>query len=99
MSDRKPRCLSSEVKKQLSVRFNRINGQIDGLKKMVTDDRYCIDIMQQISSVYAALKGLSKIIIKHYLKTCVTKAISSKQENKKEEIYDELMDVVYKFTK
>lgn len=99
MVDVKAGCLSDDVKKQLNDRFNRINGQIDGLKKMVNNDRYCVDILQQISSVFAALRGLSRVLVKFYLKICVTKVIKSNRENQKEQIYDELMEVIYKFTK
>ncbi|MEK0337409.1 MAG: metal-sensitive transcriptional regulator, partial [Nitrosopumilus sp.] len=74
-------------------------GQIKGLKRMVNEKRYCVDILQQISSVHEALRGTAKILMRNYLEVCATDAIRSNRTKKKDEIYNEMMDVIYKFTK
>lgn len=80
-------------------RLNRIEGQIRGLKKMVEEDRYCIDILTQISSIHEALRGVGKIIMRNFLETCAANAIRSGNPEEAEQIYDELMEVIYKFAK
>jgi len=92
-------CLTQERKKSLLKRLNRISGQVNGLKKMVENDRYCLDILQQISSVHEALRGAGKVLMRNYLEICATNAIQSKRQEKEDEIYNELMDVIYKFAK
>lgn len=77
-------------------RLNRIEGQVRGLKKMVQEDRYCVEILTQVSSVQEALRGFTKFMMCNYLETCVTKAIRSADSNG---IYDELMDVIFKYSK
>lgn len=92
-------CLTKERKKILLDRLNRIEGQIKGLKAMVEDDRYCLEILQQISSVHEALRGAGKILMRNYLEVCATNVLQSKRKERQEEIYNELMDIIYKFAK
>lgn len=92
-------CITKERKTELLNRLSRIEGQVKGMKKMVEGERYCLEILQQVSSTFEALRGLSKVIMRNYLEICATDAIQSKRKEKQEEIYDELMDAVYKFIK
>ncbi len=91
--------IPEEVKDKSLKRLNRARGQLDGLKKMIEDDRYCVDILTQISSVHEALRGLGKLIMQNFLESCVTNSITSEDRKKKEKIYEELMDIIYKFAK
>lgn len=93
------RCITKERKKSILDRLSRINGQIKGMQKMVQDNRYCLDILQQMSSTHEALRGVGKILIRNYLEVCATEAIQSKKKENKDKIYIELMDVIYKFAK
>ena len=77
-------------------RLNRIEGQIRGLKKMVEEDRYCVEILTQVSSVQEALRGFTKFMMRNYLETCATKAIRSADSDG---IYNELMDVIFKYSR
>lgn len=88
--------INLERKKQTLDRLNRIEGQVRGLKKMVEEERYCLDILTQISSVQEALRGVGKIIMRNYLENCVTASIRPETP---EGIYDELMEVIFKFVK
>ncbi|MEW6456418.1 MAG: metal-sensitive transcriptional regulator [Acidobacteriota bacterium] len=92
-------CLTLERRKICKDRIKRIEGQIRGLAKMVDEDRYCVDILQQISSVHEALRGLGKVLMQNYLEICATDALRSKDQKRQEEIYNEMMDVIYKFAK
>ena len=92
----KTQIISEERKADATVRLNRIEGQIKGLKKMVTEGRPCVEILTQLASTQEALRGLTKLMMRNYLENCATEAIRSKAGD---EIYDELMDVIFKFAK
>jgi len=79
-------------------RLRRIEGQVRGLQKMVEEDRYCTDIMTQIASVHEALRGVSRELQRNHLRHCTADAVRSGGE-RAEEIYDELLDLVYRKTR
>lgn len=79
-----------EEKKRIQKRLKTIEGQVRGIAGMIEDDRYCGDVLIQISAIDKSLKSLGNEILKSHLKTCVTKDI---QENKLESI-DEVMDLI-----
>ncbi len=77
-------------KKYLISRLKIIEGQIKGVMKMVEEDRYCSDILIQISAINNSLKGIGSEILKQHLKTCVSDEI--KKDNL--EIIDEVMNLI-----
>jgi len=87
------------ARKDAAQRLSRIEGQIKGIKKMVEEGRYCVEVLGQISAVHEALRGVGKLIMRNYLENCVTSSLRSGSNKKAKEIYAELMDVVYKFAK
>ncbi|HYH79401.1 MAG TPA: metal-sensitive transcriptional regulator [Longimicrobium sp.] len=76
-------------------RLRRIEGQIRGLQRMVEEDRYCADILTQISSVHEALRGVGRELVRNHLKHCAGSAIRA-GEGEAEVMYDELVDMMYK---
>jgi CsoR family transcriptional regulator, copper-sensing transcriptional repressor len=76
-------------------RLKRIEGQVRGLQKMVEDDRYCADIMVQISSVHEALRAVGRELMKNHLRHCASKAIRS-SDQEAGEMYDEIVDLMYR---
>lgn len=92
-------CITEKCKGILFARINKILGQIQGIEKMIREDRYCVDVLQQISSVHEALRGLGKEIMRNYLEQCATKAILSKKRERQTAIYKELMEIIYKYAK
>ena len=92
-------CMTKRCKGILLTRMKKILGQVQGVEKMIQEDRYCVDVLQQISSVHEALRGLGKEIMRNYLEKCATKAILSRRKERQETIYKELMDVIYKYAK
>jgi len=92
----KTQIISEERKEKASLRLNRIEGQVKGIKKMVMDGRPCVEVLTQLASTQEALRGLTKLMMRNYLENCATEAIRSKSGD---EIYDELMDVIFKFAK
>ncbi|WP_058305694.1 metal-sensing transcriptional repressor [Gracilibacillus massiliensis] len=90
----KPRT-QSEKQKEVN-RLKRIEGQVRGIQKMVEEDRYCVDILVQISAIQSALKNVGFSVTERHLNHCVSDAI--KQGDGKEAI-DELMTVMKQFSK
>ena len=80
------------------TRLRRIEGQVRGLHKMVEEDRYCADILTQISSVQEALRAVGRELLRNHLKHCATSAIKV-GSNEAEAMYDELVDLMYKNTR
>lgn len=76
-------------------RLRRIEGQVRGLHKMVEDDRYCSDIMVQISSVNEALRAVGRELMRNHLKHCATAAIRS-SDDEAAAMYDEVVDLMYR---
>jgi DNA-binding FrmR family transcriptional regulator len=79
-------------------RLRRIEGQVRGLHKMVEDDRYCADILTQISSVHEALRSVGRELMRNHLKHCATSAIKA-GEGEAEAMYDELVDMMFKHSR
>ena len=77
-------------------RLSRIEGQIRGVQRMVEDDRYCGDILDQIHSIQQALKSVGRVIARNHLETCVTDALRSGDEQEAQETYDEIMGLLKK---
>ena len=84
-----------ERKKNLQVRLRRGEGQVRGLQKMVDDDRYCADILTQISSVHEALRSVGRELMRNHLKHCAAGAIAAGAD-KADAMYDELLELMYK---
>jgi DNA-binding FrmR family transcriptional regulator len=97
--ERKAVAVDPSIKSSNLVRLRRIEGQIRGLQKMVEEDRYCADILVQISAVHEALRGVSKSLMLNHLKHCTTEALRSGDEQKSAEVYDELMALIFKHSR
>ena len=93
---RKALGVDPETKSANLKRLRRIEGQIRGLQKMVEEDRYCADIVIQISSVQEALRGVGRLLMRNHLQHCAMKAMSSGKPKETAAMYDELLELVYK---
>ena len=82
-------------RREVLRRLERIEGQVRGIKRMVEEERPCVEVLTQISAAHEALRSVAKIVMHKYLTTCATHAI----RGSKQEIYDELMNVIFKFAK
>lgn len=80
-------------------RLKRIEGQVRGVTKMVEDDRYCIDILNQLQAVKAALARTESAILKNHAAHCVAEAIASGDDNAQREKFGELIDLFEKVRK
>lgn len=80
------------VKKDLTSRLNRVEGQIRGIKGMVEKDIYCDDIITQLSAVQSALNSVAKVLLQGHLKGCVVDRLAEGDE----EVLDELLVTIQK---
>lgn len=87
-----------ERKARNLTRLRRIEGQVRGLQNMVDDDRYCADILTQISSVHEALRAVGRELMRNHLKHCAAAAIEGGGAER-EAMYDELVDMMYKHSR
>jgi DNA-binding FrmR family transcriptional regulator len=87
-----------DAKERNVKRLRRIEGQVRGLQKMVEEERYCADILTQISSVHEALRAVGRELMRNHLKHCATSAIRSGPE-KADEMYDELVEMMYRHSR
>ena len=83
-------------KEALIKRLSRIEGQVRGVAKMITEDRYCVDILNQVSALQSALDAVAMRLLENHTHGCMQGAIKS---GKGEEAIDELMMVVRKFAR
>jgi len=104
MGDGKKQCTCCQHKtkqrdekeyKDLYNRLNRIEGQVRGVKRMLEEDCYCVDILTQVSAIMAALKGFNCQLLENHIHTCVTDDIRSGNDD----VVDELVDVVKRMIK
>ena len=83
-----------DIKARNLTRLRRIEGQVRGLQRMIEQDRYCADIMTQISSVQEALRSVGRELMRNHLKHCATAAIRT-GDSEANAMYDELIDLMY----
>ena len=86
-------------KESLIRRLHRIEGQVRGIEKMLEQDRYCIDIITQISAVNTALEAVAFKILDEHVNHCVTGALASGDEEIAAEKSRELLDAVHRFAR
>ncbi|MGX8794591.1 metal-sensing transcriptional repressor [Fusibacter sp. JL298sf-3] len=84
-----------QLKKNLTNRCSRIEGQIRGIKGMIEKDAYCDDILNQIAAAQSALSSLSKSLLEHHMHTCMIHRV----ENGDYEIIDEMLKTIGKLMK
>ena len=91
------------VKKQMKLdkestikRLNRIEGQVRGIVRMIEDERYCIEILQQMQAIKSAFAKVEDAILKDHTATCVESAISSGDETEQRKKFNELVDLLGK---
>lgn len=95
MQEEKKKHREGKEYKDLVNRLSRIEGQVRGVKKMVEEDRYCIDILVQVQAIQAALNGFNKMLLSEHIHSCVVRDI---QEGNLECV-DELCETIKKLMK
>ena len=80
-------------------RLRRLEGQVRGLQKMVTEDRYCPEIMIQISAAQEALRTVGRELMRNHLRHCVTQTVAEGRNDTANAMYDELVELIYKHSR
>jgi CsoR family transcriptional regulator, copper-sensing transcriptional repressor len=86
--------MRKDIKASCRKRLSRIEGQVRGLSKMLDEDRYCIDVVTQISAVRAALRRVEEEVLRDHVSHCVEHAISSGNKSDQRQKISELMEVI-----
>lgn len=84
---------SDEDKNKLVTRINKLIGQMNGIKKMIEDDRYCDDILIQLSAIDKSIKSLANVILDNHMHTCLIENI----ENGNYEVINKIIDLFKRF--
>lgn len=91
--------LAGDEKKKVRNRVARIAGQVDGIARMIDEDRYCIDVLDQIAAVRSALNRLAQVMLESHVDTCVAEAFASGSKKDRAEKVSEVFDVFSRFGK
>jgi CsoR family transcriptional regulator, copper-sensing transcriptional repressor len=96
MTERKAVGVDPEIKASNLRRLRRIEGQVRGLQRMVGEDRYCADILTQVSSTQEALRAVARALMRNHLAHCASHAIQTGSDEERHAMYDELLGMIYK---
>ena len=89
--------LNEETKGKARGRLRRIEGQVQGLQRMIDSDAYCVDVLLQISAVQGALDQVQKLLLGRHIESCVADALRSGSRSERQQKVDELLDVFSRF--
>ena len=89
--------MDAETKHQALARLRRIEGQIQGVRRMVEEEKYCVDIMLQISAIQGALGQVSKLLMARHIESCVLDSVKAGTERERARKIEELIDVCSRY--
>ncbi|MBI3629871.1 MAG: metal-sensitive transcriptional regulator [Candidatus Rokubacteria bacterium] len=89
--------INAESKGKALGRLRRIEGQVQGLQRMLGDDAYCVDILLQVSAVQGALEQVRKLLLGRHIESCVADAMRTGSRTERQKKIDELLDVFSRF--
>jgi CsoR family transcriptional regulator, copper-sensing transcriptional repressor len=89
--------IDDETKKKAQGRLRRIEGQVQGLQRMIAADAYCVDILLQVSAVQGALEQVQKLLLGRHIESCVADALRSGSRTERQRKVDELLEVFSRF--
>jgi len=95
----RPGSLDDAGRAKMGARLRRIEGQVRGVQKMIDENRYCPDILVQISAIHESLRGAAEMLLRSHLRHCVTDAVRSKDSARAEEVYAELTELFRKYAR
>jgi len=84
------------IRKKSLNRLKRIEGQVRGVARMIEEERYCADVLVQVSAIHESLRSLAQLLLRNHLQYCATDAIRSDNDKRREEMYDELVNLFAK---
>lgn len=84
---------SEELQKDIQHRLNRAIGQLNGIKNMIDENRYCGDVLMQLSATEKAISRISEIVLREHMHTCVVDEIRAGND----EVVDEVIELMHRF--
>ncbi len=88
--------VTDERKAEVRRRLKRARGQVDGIERMLDENRPCAQILQQIAAAQEALRAAGKLMVRSYMEKCATEGIKA---GRGKEVYDELLEIVYRMVR
>jgi DNA-binding FrmR family transcriptional regulator len=89
--------MEPETRERAIKRLRRAAGQVEGIQRMIEEDRYCVDVLLQIAAARAALDGVGKLVLGSHVETCVAEAFASGRPRERQKKMEELMEVFSRF--
>ena len=89
--------INEDTRQKAVARLNRIEGQVQGVRRMVEEGKYCVDILLQISAVQGALEQVRKILLGRHIESCVAEAMASGRKADRQKKIDELLEVFTRY--
>ena len=89
--------INEETKAKVLGRLRRIEGQVQGLQRMIDGEAYCVDILLQVSAVQGALEQVEKLLLGRHIESCVSEALRSGSRGDRQRKVDELLEVFARF--
>jgi DNA-binding FrmR family transcriptional regulator len=89
--------LNDEAKAKARGRLRRIEGQVQGLQRMIEGDAYCVDVLLQISAVQGALEQVQKLLLSRHIESCVADALRTGSRSERQQKIEELLEVFSRF--
>jgi DNA-binding FrmR family transcriptional regulator len=90
--------MDTDTKARALGRLRRIEGQVQGIQRMVEDDKYCVDILLQLSAVQGAVEQVQKLVLGQHIESCVAEAIRSGTARERQRKVGELLEVFSRFS-
>jgi len=90
--------MDEDTKGRALGRLRRIEGQVQGIQRMVEEDKYCVDLLLQLAAVQGAVEQVQKIVLGQHIETCVSEAIRSGNARERQKKVGELMEVFSRFS-
>ena len=89
--------MDDATKSKVLARIRRVAGQLEGVARMIEEERYCVDILLQLASAQAALGQTGKVVLRSHVETCVTDAMATGKPGERKQKLDELMEVFARY--
>ena len=89
--------LDDELSRKMDQRLVKIEGQVRGIRKMIADHRYCVDILDQLAAARSGLGAVGQEILRNHIETCVAEALSGTDRKERQEKIDELVRLFPRF--
>ena len=90
--------IDEDTRSKALGRLRRIEGQVQGIQRMVEEDKYCVDILLQLTAVEGAVEQVQRLLLGRHIESCVADAIRSGSTRDRQKKVDELLDVFSRFS-